>query len=529
VPMTAQGEKKQGRRRLLIGSAACLALLSVAAIGGSVAMGDSTAKSAIKVGEYPLPGGDLQNTRDVPGPINSGNVSKLAKAWSVPIRGTGSFGTYATTPIVVGGTIYTQDIDSNVYAITLATGKVKWFKKLNSPDVGPNGVTVANGVVYGATADSAFALQASTGEQLWKKKITRNKNEGVDMAPGINNGVVYVSTVPGSDAGFYNGNGQAILWAMDAKTGAVKWKWDEVPTNLWDSKFTNKNSGGGQWDPPSFDAAGDVYIGVSNPAPFPGLQNAPYGSSRPGKNNYTDSIVKLNHTTGKMDWFYQLTPHDINDWDMENSPILTKANGKNVVIDGGKGGIVVEVDETTGKLLWKTPVGKHNGHDHDGLLTLAQAKKKLKMPYTVFPGILGGVESQLASDGTNVYAAVNDLGSKYTTNLEAGIKTPPTGSYSDGKGDFVALNQATGKILWDTKLNQSPYGAATVTNDVVFTTTFDGTVWGLSTKTGKILWHAKLPTATNTPVAVAGGYVITAGSFPLKKGQKPAIVAYKLP
>jgi alcohol dehydrogenase (cytochrome c) len=503
-------------------------MFGVAVVGGSVAMGDSAGKSAIKVGEYPYPGGDLQNTRDIPGSINSGNVATLKKAWSVPIRGTGSFGTYATTPIVVGGIVYTQDIDSNVYAITLATGKIKWFHKYNSPDVGPNGVSVSGGVVYGATADSAFALQASTGEQLWKKKITRNKNEGVDMAPGINNGVVYVSTVPGSDAGFYNGNGQAILWAMDAKTGAVKWKWDEVPTNLWSNKNTNINSGGGQWEPPAFDAAGDVYIGVSNPAPFPGTNKFPYGTSHPGHNLYTDSIVKLNHTTGKLEWYFQLTPHDINDWDMENGPILTKAGGKNVVIDGGKAGILVEVDQATGKLLWKTPVGKHNGHTNDGLLTLAQAKAKLKRPYTVFPGILGGIESQLASDGTNVYAAVNDLGSKFTNNLEAGIKTPPKGSFSDGKGDFVAVNQATGKVVWDDKLNQSPYGAATVTNDVVFTTTFDGTVWAMNTKTGKILWHAKLPTATNAPVGIAGSYVLAAGSFPLKKGQKPAIVAYKV-
>jgi glucose dehydrogenase len=504
-------------------------VLGAAAVSGSVAFGDSSSKSAISVGEYPTPGGDISNTRDIPGPIKSSNVATLKKAWTVPIRGTGSFGTMATTPIVVGGMVYTQDIDSNVYAITLKTGKVKWYKKFNSPDVGPNGVNVEGGVVYGATADSAFALQASTGEQLWKKKLTRNKNEGVDMAPGVDHGLVYVSTVPGSDAGFYNGNGQAILWAMDAKTGVAKWKWQEVPKNLWSNKYTNINSGGGQWEPPAFDAAGNVYIGVSNPAPFPGAKGLPYGSSHPGKNLYTDSIVKLDGKTGKLDWYYQLTPHDINDWDMENAPILTTANGKPVVIDGGKGGIVVEVDQATGKLLWKTPVGTHNGHDHDGLLTLAQAKAKLKKPYTVFPGILGGVESQLASDGTNTYVAVNDLASKYTNDLEAGIKTPPTGSYSDGKGDFVALNQATGKIVWDTKLDQSPYGAATVTNDVVFTTTFDGTVWAMSTKTGKALWHAKMPAGTNAPVAVAGGYLLAAASFPTGKTQKPVIIAYKLP
>ena len=138
-------------------------------------------------------------------PINASNASTLKSAWNVPIKATGSFGTYATTPIITGGVVYTQDIDSNVYAIDLATGKVKWYKSYNSPSVGPNGVTVDNGVVYGNTADSTFAIQASTGEQLWIKKLTRNANEGIDMAPGINDGTLYVSTVPGNNCRLLQG------------------------------------------------------------------------------------------------------------------------------------------------------------------------------------------------------------------------------------------------------------------------------------------------------------------------------------
>ena len=197
-----------------------------------------------------------------------------------------------------------------------------------------------------------------------------------------------------------------------------------------------------------------------------------------------------------------------------------------MVIDAGKAGIVVAVDQDTGKLLWKTPVGTHNGHDNDNLMTLAQQKAKLKFPLKVLPGALGGVESQLASDGTKVYAAVNNLASTFTTNTQAGLKfvTP----FNKGTGDFVALDQATGKIVWDHKFNQSPYGAASLTNDVAFTTTYDGTVWALSTKTGKVLWSAKLPAGTNTPVTIAGDTVITAGSFPQSKTQKALIVAYRL-
>jgi glucose dehydrogenase len=523
VPLGGLNTPKRARRGLLIaGVSVVTAVAAIAVVGAGVASGSSDRPGAAKAGEWPLPGADLQNTRNVAGPIKSSNVAKLKKAWSVAIRATGAFGTYATTPIVIGGTVYTQDINSNVYSINLKSGKVNWFKKYNSPSVGPNGVTVVGGVVYAATSDSAFALQASTGEQLWTKKLTRNKQEGIDMAPGFNNGTLYVSTVPGNAKGFYKGNGQAILWALNPKSGAAIWKWDEVPADLWSKTHTNINSGGGQWDPPSFDSAGDLYIGVSNPAPFPGAKGFPYGSSRPGKNLYTDSVVKLDHKTGKLKWYYQLTPHDIADWDMENSPILTTVNGKGVVIDAGKGGIVIALDQNTGKLLWKTPVGKHNGHDHDGLLTLAQAKKKLTYPYTVYPGIFGGVESQLASDGTNVYVAVVNLAATYTG--PAATKFDLT----KGTGEVLALNQASGKIVWDHKLATPAYGAISLTNDVAFTTTFDGTLWALSTKNGKTLWSAKLPAGTNTPVSIAGDTVISAGTFPQAKTQKAMIVAYRL-
>jgi glucose dehydrogenase len=48
---------------------------------------------------------------------------------------------------------------------------------------------------------------------------------------------------------------------------------------------------------------------------------------------------------------YQLTPHDLCDWDMQNSPVLSTVHGQPVVIDGGKAGILIELSVQTGKLL----------------------------------------------------------------------------------------------------------------------------------------------------------------------------------
>ena len=320
-------------------------------------------------------------------------------------------------------------------------------------------MTVANGNVYGATSDSAFALEAATGKQLWIRKLTRNANEGIDMAPGYNDNTVYVSTVPGNAKTFYTGNGQAILTAMDASTGAIKWKWDEVPANLWSDKHKNINSGGGQWYPPTFDGKGNLYIGVANPAPFTGTPKYPWGSSRPGPNLYTNSIVKLNASTGKLIWHYQLTPHDIYDWDLQNPPLLATVNGNEVVIAGGKAGIVVEVDAQTGKVLWKRPVGMHNGHDNDHLAAQKGDFSKLKIPVTILPGDLGGIESQLATNGETVFAAVNNLA---TTYKGQGLKFASHRTAREGHRRVRGGRRGhrTGQV--ERQARPSPYGAATI-------------------------------------------------------------------
>src|SRR5262249_28587024 len=97
-----------------------------------------------------------------------------------------------------------------------------------------------------------------------------------------------------------------------------------------------------------------------------------------------------------------------------------------------------------------------------------------------------------------------------------------------GTGEMVAVNQATGRIEWNTRLPSSPYGAATVTNNVVFTTTFHGDLYALNSETGAILRAIPLSAGTNAPVAIDGDYVIAGAGAPLAKTQQPLIIAYKL-
>jgi outer membrane protein assembly factor BamB len=149
---------------------------------GAAGTAAGSANPAVAAG-WSLPGGNLASTRDVASAITSSNVSKLGVAWTVPLRipMTHTDGAYATTPVVVNGVVYVQDLDSNVLAISLATGKVLWRHAYNSPNGGPDGVNVANGIVYGGTNHAAFALSAATGAILLKTPLSAGTNAPVTV------------------------------------------------------------------------------------------------------------------------------------------------------------------------------------------------------------------------------------------------------------------------------------------------------------------------------------------------------------
>jgi outer membrane protein assembly factor BamB len=83
-------------------------------------------------------------------------------------------------------------------------------------------------------------------------------------------------------------------------------------------------------------------------------------------------------------------------------------------------------------------------------------------------------------------------------------------------------------VEWDTPLPSSPYGAATVANDVVLTTTFHGDLYALDATSGAILLKTPISAGSNAPVAVDGDYVITGAGIAASATQRSMIIAYKL-
>jgi outer membrane protein assembly factor BamB len=506
-----------GRGYVGVVAAVVAALAAVLLVSGC---GGSDAGEPVSFNGSGYPNGDLANTRNESSSIKSSNVDELEVAWTLPLTAESAFGAYASSPIVSKGVVYSQDLASNVQAIEAESGDVLWNKKYESPDHGPNGLVVQDGMVFGATSTAAFALDQETGKQIWSVTLIRNEKEGIDMAPGYNDGLVYVSTVPVNVGEFYGPGGVGILWALDAKTGKKVWHFDTVPKDLWGRP--DVNSGGGLWYTPAFDDKGSMYFGVGNPGPFPGTEGEPWGSSRPGPNLYSDSMVKMDAKTGKMDWYYQVTPHALYDWDFQNPPILVNAGGRQLAVGAGKSGSVIAFDTKSGKPVWNRSVGKHNGHDDDGLLAMRGETSKLKTPALVYPGSLGGVIAPMATDGKYVFVPVINGPLEVINQTEREEPGPLN-------GELIALDAKTGAIKWKHEFATAPpFGFTTVANDLVFATTSDGKVQAFDTSSGRSVWQESLPAGTNSGVAIAGDMMIAPAGLAAAEGQTPQIVAFRL-
>ena len=304
-----------------------------------------------------------------------------------------------------------------------------------------------------------------------------------------------------------------IIHALDERTGNELWSFNTVKNGrLWGNPKVN--SGGGAWYPPAVDTSnGTTYWGIGNPAPYPGTKAFPSASSRPGPNLYTDSELALN-SSGELQWFQQVKPHDLFDGDFQISPILATAtiggSSRDIVIGSGKLGHVVAFDRQTGEELWDTPVGLHRNDD----LTTIPAGKTV----TVAPGVYGGVETPMALADGVVFVPVVNVPTDYT----ASSSTQP--DVSGGTGELNAIDVSTGRILWTAKLDAPDFGGALVAGDLVFTSTFTGEVLAFDRASGKQVWSMQAPGGINSPMSAAGDTLLV----PVGLGPQPMVLALVL-
>ena len=218
-----------------------------------------------------------------------------------------------------------------------------------------------------------------------------------------------------------------------------------------------------------------------------------------------------------MLWYQQVTAHDLRDLDFQVSPIVTTENvggtQTEVVIGAGKSGKVVAFRADNGKRLWTLNVGRH----------LNDVGPLPKKPITVCPGALGGVETPMALNAGLVYVPWVDLCMKEgSTGFGGGF------SFAGGKGGLAAVDTSTGRIVWSHKYPTLAVGAATIANDVVFTETYDGTIYAYNAKTGAKVWSVKAPNGINSFPAITKTMFIVGAGAPASKKPLNEIVAYSL-
>jgi len=195
-------------------------------------------------------GNDLANTRfqDVD-QINPSNVANLKVAWVFHTQVLDDKAELETSPIVVNGTMYITDGHDDVFALDAATGQQKWsYKPIEMPGEMPSldqisvccgrnnrGVIFVPGsvpgtdkVIYGRLDDVVVALDAKTGEVLWKNAVADFRTRvAINMAPQAAGGLVIVAL----SGGEYQVRGQVI--ALRTDSGTVAWRFYTTEPHSW--------------------------------------------------------------------------------------------------------------------------------------------------------------------------------------------------------------------------------------------------------------------------------------------------------
>jgi eukaryotic-like serine/threonine-protein kinase len=136
-----------------------------------------------------------------------------------------------SSPAVANGMAYVGSTDGHLYAIDLAAGTQKWKFKTDARVV--SSPAVENGVVYFGSYDGKFyAVDAASGQLKWKFATAGERRFA---AKHIHGGLPEAETMPDpfdcylsspavSGASVYFGSGDGNVYALDAATGKLNWK-----------------------------------------------------------------------------------------------------------------------------------------------------------------------------------------------------------------------------------------------------------------------------------------------------------------
>ena len=380
--------------------------------------------------------------------------------------------------------------------------------------------TIYNGKLFRVTIDDhLLALQMKTGEELWNQKFADLKDGFYATGgPIVANGVL-ISGVSGGESttrGFLMGwdpDTGKKLWTRytipaPGEPGSETW-----PKNgdAW------QQGGGPTWRSGSYDPQLDlVYWGTGNAEPYDPRPREGLDSL------FTNSVLAIRPKTGEVACYYQYTPNDVYDVDATDEHVLAdiQVGGqlRKVMIQANKNGFLYVLDRTNCKLIAAHPYVKVNWATHIDLATgrpvLTDVYKRFAAGEEVEIWPSRGTNATPIAFNPNtglIYASAWDVPrlqklapqpkpAEHGKDSTGVVARQPEIKPGDVVGHFVAINPLTGEKKWEIPLTEFPGSAGMLATGggLVFTGKLSGEFVALDQDTGKTLWQFKTGSSVNS-------------------------------
>ena len=435
------------------------------------------------------------------------NVASLKSQWTHQLGGT----TVETTPLVVDGIMFVTGPLNNVTALDARTGQQLWKYTRRLPQVASNctvmtnrGLAVLGDRLYMATLDMHLvALNAKSGNVIWDIE-TDDYRKGLSNthAPLAIDGKIIIGVTAGECAltGYVD--------AYDAATGKQLWRTYTTPQpgdpnrRTWEPETAADYGGAPTWMTGTYDAdTKTLYWTTGNPGPDYD------GTVRGGDNLYSCSVVALEPETGRMKWWFQFTPHDVHDWDGNQTPMLidgvVKGRKRKLLVTAQRNAFYYVLDRETGEFLTGQAFAKQTwakGLDAKGRPVVLPNTTPTPQGNHVCPDAAGAANwgSPSYDPATNFFlVSVREACATYTSVTKSPV---PGQGYTGGgqeidsqgtPGSVRALDATSGALKWNypLQIGSSATGALATAGGVVFASSNDGNLIALEARTGKYLWH----------------------------------------
>jgi alcohol dehydrogenase (cytochrome c) len=441
--------------------------------------------------------------------INKNNVAHLRAAW---VFHPGNSQRLEATPVVVRGVMYATSAN-DVFALDARTGRTLWHysRPVSSgllDDASAHksrGVGIWDHFIYSETDDAhLLCLDARSGNLMWDVQYAdKLKHYGATSAPLVVKDMVVVGT-SGGDSGV-----RGFVAAFDAASGKMKWRLWTIPgpgefgSESWPGK-SYLYGGATTWMPGTYDPELDtLYWTTSNAAPdF-------VGDTRPGDDLYTACVLAIDANSGKLKWYFQFTPHDVYDYDANETPVLLdreeQGTQRHLLVQADRNGFFYVLDRVSGKFLRATPfLRKLNwatGIDGSGRPVLSGRIPTEKGTY-ICPGIVGatnwfspsynpasGLFYVMSLENCDLYFAKRKEFVRGETYYNTGTKRAPD---EHSQKILLALSVSDGKEVWrypQAGRGNSWGGTLTTAGGLVFFCDDAESFEAVDAENGRALWH----------------------------------------